>query len=121
GFGAVVLLVLISKNNPDPIQEDTRITGDILSQVLQTETAVETLKERLQKAIKDWDAQRSQLRRLKSSAQSAQSKLAVSKNTNTQLSDDLKGLSLVQKSLNRASISQGTATERDAEVGGIPV
>ena len=121
GFGAVVLLVLISKNNPDPAQEDTRITGDILSQVLQTETAVETLKERLQKAIKDWDAQRSQLRRLKSSAQSAQSKLAVSKNTNTQLSDDLKGLSLVQISLNRASISQGTTTERDAEVGGIPV
>ena len=38
-----------------------------------------------------------------------------------QLADDMRGLSLVQESLSRATIQPATADERDDEVGGIPV
>ena len=121
GFGAVVLLVLLSRNADAPSSNEDNIVEQLLAQVLAAEVVVEMLGERL---VQEEDKQESKsvlLDRLRSSAKELSESLAESHQDAEQLSKNLKGLSLVQESLQRASISASTAEIRDEEVGGIPV
>ncbi len=125
GFGAIVLLVLISKTLPDPASEDAQQevspTQELLGQVLKTETRVVILNRQLQDALGGQKSKLTLLQTLRRQARSSGAALAEMDNDIARQADDLSGLALVQSTLKRASISQATATKRDDEVGGIPV
>jgi len=121
GFGAIVLLVLISKQAPDPAPIDTSSTQALLGQVLQTETRISKLGQALARAEADQRSKALLLAKLGGQANNTGSELASAEEQLQRLQDDLEGLDLVQSSLSRASIRPATATTRDEEVGGIPV
>lgn len=121
GFGAIVLLVLLSKQLPEPAPIDTSETKAMLSQVLAAETRVDDLSRALADANSDRQSKAILLEKLKSQATASGADLASAESQLQRLKDNLEGLALVQSSLKRASIRPATATIRDEEVGGIPV
>jgi len=121
GFGAIVLLVLLSKNMPDQAQDEAFATKDLLKQVIGAETAVDSLTQQLKTAKESRQSKEVLLARLRKNARSRAAELQSVQGKRVQLDDDLKGLALVQSSLSRASIKKSTTQKRDAEVGGIPV
>jgi hypothetical protein len=121
GFGAIVLLVLISNNADAPSSDDSSIAQLLLSQVLQMETDVDAMSHELEAAKQARQTKQLLLDRLKQTVADTAGELQASQSDSSEVSDDLKGLALVQSSLKRASVSQATAEVRDTEVGGIPV
>ncbi len=120
GFGAVVLLVLISKTDILKVV-DTSELGSLLKSVFQYEATVAELSSFLEE-------QRARLNALEDKnkiLQSEQNKIAKDLQGKIEelakLEADGSGLELVQSALKTASISKTTATKRDLEVGGIPV
>lgn len=121
GFGAVVLLVLVS-NHADSITSSSSEQAEVaLNQVLSAEDQVEALKKQLSAEQDALSAKQILIAQLQQSAQQAASQLSDDKNQNEQLQADLTGLSLVETALKKAAISQRTTMARDEEVGGIPV
>ncbi len=121
GFGAVVLLVLISKQQPDPAQDTAGPVKEFLSQVLSTETTVESLKKQLATEQSRRAESTRLLQRLQMQNRTTESALNATAQTIEQQQARISGLELVQSSLSRSAISQATAKTRDEEVGGIPV
>ncbi len=120
GFGAVILLVLISK----PLESTSSnidAAKDMLQQVISAQDSVD-------ESASERDKKQQELASLKqisaliiNSEATAKKQLGAKTSQLKKLDGDLEGLSLVESSLKRASIRPGSATKRDAEVGGIPV
>lgn len=121
GFGAIVLLVLISNNADAPSSDDAAIAQGLLRQVLQQERAVDALSDEVQETEEMLRARKILVAELMDAAAAAANDLGVSQRKADQLSDDLDGLAVVKSSLKKAAISPGTSDARDDEVGGIPV
>nr|VFK27742.1 MAG: hypothetical protein BECKMB1821G_GA0114241_10301 [Candidatus Kentron sp. MB]VFK30266.1 MAG: hypothetical protein BECKMB1821I_GA0114274_101442 [Candidatus Kentron sp. MB]VFK75160.1 MAG: hypothetical protein BECKMB1821H_GA0114242_101642 [Candidatus Kentron sp. MB] len=122
GFGAVVLLVLISKPMEDISKSGIDEAGALLRQVIATETRIDTLAEQIDRQNKKNEEQMAESGSLHHAAQTLSRQLAKKEKEEKNLAGDLEGLSLVKESLKRASIApSSTKTTRDAEVGGIPV
>jgi len=121
GFGAVILLVLISK----PLESNTPATIDatehLLKQVMSAEDRVAESTGQLEKEKKELARLKQLQARLNNSEATAKSKLGAKTRELNKLDGDLEGLSLVETSLKRTSIKPSSATTRDIEVGGIPV
>jgi hypothetical protein len=124
GFGAVVLLVLISSNSESPISAAETKAATLLQQVLSAEKIVKTLQRNL---INERDNLISKELLLKSmqdvSLKSKQQESSTAK-LSKKLQEDLAGLELIQNSLaslKRAPISPKNEVKLDNEVGGIPV
>jgi len=122
GFGAVVLLVLISntqeKENPSSISE----AEAMLQQVMALETRIDALSLEVDEVEKKSEAQKAQSANLKAASMKLDQQLGQEDDAKKKLDGDLKGLSLVQSTLKRVSITPATTkTIRDVEVGGIPV
>ncbi len=120
GFGAVVLLVLISKSDITNVVNTSEL-GSLLQSVFHYEATVSELSSYLEE-------QRVKLNALKDKnkiLQSEQNKIAKDLQGKIEelakLEADGSGLELVQSALKTASISKTTAKKRDLEVGGIPV
>ena len=122
GFGAVVLLVLISNNAPDTSQSSVDETHTLLDQVISLQTRVDELAEEIDQQKQQNDKRLSDRANLGNAAQTLSRRLGQKDTETRKLDDDLEGLSLVQDSLKQISIvpSSSSAT-RDDEVGGIPV
>ncbi len=124
GFGAVVLLVLISPYAESPLSDLETDAESLLQQVLQAETLEQELESELaeaQQETADKEILLDRLKRLSAEVNAQQRSAAAAAQS---LREDIEGLELVQSSLerqNRTSISQPTRTDRDVEVGGIPV
>lgn len=122
GFGAVVLLVLISKTADDRAQSSVDEVESLLSQVLSLETSIDGLAREIdqqQKKNNDMLAEKGSLGR---AAETLAKNLSVKEQEENKLAGDLEGLSLVDSALQRVSISpSSTDTTRDEEIGGIPV
>ena len=124
GFGAVVLLVLISTYGESPLSDLENDAESLLQQVLRAEALEKELESTLAEARQEATDKEILLRSLTqlSAETGAQQRAAAS--AAESLREDIEGLELVQSSLERqrrASISQPTRIDRDAEVGGIPV
>jgi hypothetical protein len=121
GFGAIVMLVLITRpfEEAEPV-DNTRIP-ELLSEVLKTETSVNSMTTQLVEAREALDTKRLLLNRLRTNSAATAEQNQNSDQIANRLADDLRGLSLVESSLKRASIRPKTAKFRDDEVGGIPV
>nr|VFJ64577.1 MAG: hypothetical protein BECKFW1821C_GA0114237_100616 [Candidatus Kentron sp. FW] len=122
GFGAVVLLVLISKPMEDVSKSSIDEAGALLSQVVALETRVDTLNDAIDRQNKKNDEQVAERGSLHHAAETLSQQLGRKEQEEKNLRDDLDGLSLVKDSLKRTSITpSSTKTTRDEEVGGIPV
>ena len=123
GFGAVVMLVLISKTN-----DDISITGKAeVENLLTTIISLENIISETQQTIKTQLSKSNQLSNKKNQLESdliqLENKIQQQQTKQSSLAADAQGLSLVQSTLKQASISTPikTNTPRDKEVGGIPV
>jgi len=121
GFGAIVLLVLISKTDPDPSPTELEAARDLLTRVLQAESQVEDLVKRLSAAEGGRRSKETLETTLASSARTTADELTALQARIEKLDSDLEGLSLVQQFLKRAAVRPSRAKIRDVEVGGIPV
>jgi len=121
GFGAVVLLVLISKPLEGISSSDVDASKQMLQEVITAEDRVAQSSRELEKKQQDLASLQHISALILASEATAKKQLSATARELEKLNGDLKGLSMVEASLQRASIRPGTATKRDAEVGGIPV
>ncbi len=122
GFGAVVLLILVAKPNEDITPPFSESAEQIISEITTLDQVIDLLKEKVAEASSSIATARQQL---ESGAQYTAELEKESEKTRKEASlakESLEGLSLVEESLERASIRPATNTKkRDDEVGGIPV
>lgn len=122
GFGAVVLLVLISKTAENPVGSSIVEVEKLLQQVTALETNITTLEEQIVQQKATNSEQQTERKRLDQFSNNLSLTLSTKTSEEQRLARDLKGLSLVQSSLQKVSIRPATSTAtRDEEVGGIPV
>jgi len=121
GFGAVVLLVLISKPFEGASGSDIDAAEQMLKQVMAAEDSVAKSSAELEKKQKELASLKQINALLKNSEASAKKQFGAKTRQLEKLDGDLEGLSLVLTSLKRASIRPSSSTKRDIEVGGIPV
>lgn len=122
GFGAVVLLILISKTAEEPEKGSLELAQDIIAET----TTVERTIGELQKEAAERQVRLNSLSQQVTSLSQEQAQLENRRNAasaaDQKAKADLEGLELVEETLNRASIQPSTNTsKRDEEVGGIPV
>ena len=122
GFGAIVLLVLISHTDRDTPESNVDQVENQLNQVLALKTQANSLAKKIDQKKKLNKIQLENSRNLGREAQASLESLRTRENEERELAGDLDGLSLVQSTLERVSISPSTSNNsRDDEVGGIPV
>jgi hypothetical protein len=122
GFGAVVLLVLISNTAEAPSQESVTQVETLLDQMQSLENQINSLAQEIDQQKKKNDDQLAESGSLGRASQTLSQNLGRKEQEEKALAGDLEGLSLVESSLKRISIAPSTSnTTRDEEVGGIPV
>ncbi len=122
GFGAVVLLVLISNTAETPSKSEVSEVESLFDQVITLENTIDSLAQKIDRQKKQNDDQLAESSGLGSAAENLIKKLGQKENEEKTLAGDLQGLALVQETLERVSIAPSTSnTTRDEEVGGIPV
>ena len=122
GFGAIVLLVLISHTDKDSPQSSADQVENQLEQVIMLKTKIDSLAKKIDDQKKRNDIQLEESVSLDRAAQTFSQSLSKKEREAKELAGDLDGLSLVQSTLKRVSIAPSTSnTFRDDEVGGIPV
>lgn len=122
GFGAVVLLVLISNTAEDTSLSNVVEVEKLLAQVITLENSIDGLAQKIDQQKKKNDDQLAETGSLGGAAETLAKSLSRKEREENALAGDLQGLSLVQSTLNRVSISPSSSnTIRDVEVGGIPV
>ena len=121
GFGAVILLVLVSNNADAPSFEETDIAANLLRQAFQEEALVDDLTEQVSQEMDTLRSKLALLKRLRDIARDAADSLSMKDEEARKNRGDLQGLALVQSSLKRASIAKKSTQKRDDEVGGIPL
>jgi hypothetical protein len=123
GFGAVIILVLISKPNDDVSISGKEEVDDLLNTVITLENSVANVKQSITEKLAKANQLSNENERLAKAASQVEKKIEQQQQKQTSLDDDLKGLELVQSTLKRAAIPTPKTknTQRDEEVGGIPV
>jgi hypothetical protein len=123
GFGAVIMLVLISKPHDDvSIIGKGEIEG-LLKTVITLENSISDIKQTIETQSLQSDKLSDAKRQLEIASTQLENNIQLQKDKKTSLADDVEGLTLVQSTLKQASISTPNVTQptRDKEVGGIPV
>ena len=121
GFGAVVLLVLISDFSEAVLPELPTQTEALLRTVLAERRVAEDLRAALERAQREAAARERRLAQRRAEAAAARKALQAGEAERRALDENLAGLTLVEQSLRRTAIRPDTAEQRDDEVGGIPV
>jgi len=122
GFGAVVLLVLISNPKQNIDQSHINQVENLLSQVITLNTQIGDLEQQIDRQKKQNDQQLAESGDLESASQTLSQGLGQKEREEEALAGDLDGLALVQSTLQTTTIKPATNTTiRDEEVGGIPV
>jgi hypothetical protein len=124
GFGAVVLLVLISKTSESPVKTIENEAQGLLQRVMTAEQDNKSLTQQLEALHEAIASKRMLVQSLGKMSADAEQKAQAVKQQTEKLKDDVAGLEAVQSSLERlkqSSVSKHTTDVRDDEVGGIPV
>ena len=120
GFGAMILILLITK--PGVVEsENTAEVGALLNQSFESEDLIGRLSARLEQLKRELDEWRGQNKDALLTEQTRDEELRRKETRSANLENELSGLASAKQSLERAAASRDTATERDVEVGGIPV
>ncbi|HCP00338.1 MAG: hypothetical protein CL573_08560 [Alphaproteobacteria bacterium] len=124
GFGAIVLLVLIS---PFGISDEAGGADEVpslLQSLIGTEARIEQLEVALARETVRLEEARARLRAEDVSVDAAERALTAASNESAQRARDVEGLRNVERALRkqaRAGVTAPLAAARDSEVGGIPV
>ena len=121
GFGAVIMLVLISHTSDFRAELESSGVASLLKSLFEFEARVADKSHQLEVLRGQLTTARARTNSLRDVQQQLAMKSAVDNTKMEQLGDDIRGLELVQSSLDRASISLDTASNRDSMSGGIPV
>jgi len=123
GFGAVVMLVLISKPQDDISISGAEQVGGLLSTVIELENTLASQSKQI--VVQNSAAQKraNEQGQLRNSLAKIKRQISHQAQQQASLEDDEQGLSLVKSTLKQASIpsSKTISSVRDEEVGGIPV
>lgn len=120
GFGAMVLLLLITESGvtESDVNEDL---SALLGRTFQTEDSMRALSEELERLQRELAANRSANQDALAAHDARRQELERRQAEAEILQDEGRGLETVRQALQRAQTSRATASERDTEVGGIPV
>lgn len=122
GFGAVVLLVLISNTAENQTSGSDDSAQSLLRQVIALETRVDALSLEVETLQNKSAARKAESANLEAASMELTRQLGQEDEEKKKLDGDLQGLSLVEETLKRVSIKPATTKiTRDEEVGGIPV
>lgn len=123
GFGAVIMLVLISKTNDDNLIVEKDKIESLLKTVISLENNISDIKQTIETQLSKSSQIANQQQQLEAAALQLKNKIRQQQNKQTALAEDVEGLSLVQSTLKQASIAvpETRNRKRDEEVGGIPV
>ena len=121
GFGAMVLLILISKQMPESSPIDTTVINELLSKIFTVENQISDLNQKISDAQNDQSSKAILLKKLTVLDRGSSNEITALLRSIEKQKIDLAGLKLVQNSLKSASIKPATVKKRDQEVGGIPV
>lgn len=121
GFGAVIMLVLISHTSDFRADLESSGAVSLLKSIFEFETRVEDKAHQLEVLREQLSKARARTNTLVGIQKQLVMQVAADQTKMEQLGDDIRGLELVQSSLDRASISLDTAKSRDSMSGGIPV
>lgn len=123
-FGAVVMLILLAKNGEQGEYSQSAELADI-TQSIRSLASAESRISNLQEQLKSEQTKLSQAESQSASNSdrktALEAEIASAERTLQELTSKASGLELVLERADRAAISQGDATQRDDEVGGIPV
>lgn len=121
GFGAVIMLVLISHTSESTaIQDDGMISG-LLKNLFQSEQRIEEKRVQLQLLKQQLSSEQALMDDLNATRTQLQHRSETDRIKLKKLGVDIQGLELVESSLKRISITPDTAKQRDPMSGGIPV
>ncbi|MFT7235893.1 MAG: hypothetical protein ACI9QV_001479 [Methylophagaceae bacterium] len=123
GFGAVVMLILISKTDIDVSVTNAEDVSALLSSLLSLQNSVGNIEQELRDDLASLEELSGQKSAIRSASKALQSELAKLANNNIAMAKRIEGLSLVEEKLKQASLTKprNPTDKRDVEVGGIPV
>ena len=107
GFGAVVLLVLISKYQIAPEKGEQEEISPLLAKVIELENQNEALASELDQLQESLASASQEAQELSKKAEIEANRRETERKRGQKLQDDLEGLELVEKSLKRATITPG--------------
>jgi hypothetical protein len=123
GFGAVVMLILISKT-----YDDVSITGqdevkDLLTMLITLENSISEVQQAISSQQSKANKASNEIENLENATAQIKNTIQQQEQEKTALAEDVQGLALVESTLKQASLStkKMKIDERDEEVGGIPV
>ena len=123
GFGAVVMLVLISKTGDDIAVAGKEQITDLLGNLLNLENSISNIQQSIDNQQAEAEKLDSSNANLAQIAQGLEDEIRKQQRAQEEMQSSLEGLSLVESTLKQASTPtrKTQSTERDEEVGGIPV
>ncbi len=120
GFGAIVLLLLVTKSEVTELDSHVD-TSALLDHIFQIEDQVEQLSTQLGITRLELDKYKTGNKEVLLKQGVMEKELEQKQVEAADLKAESSGLEMVEQTLKRASISGNTARQRDQEVGGIPV
>ena len=122
GFGAVIILILVSKTSEDISVSGTNETGDLLKTVFSLQNKIQLLVDEITQQSNKNNLLSDQGNKLLDVEKELTQSVERKQQEEEILEKDQAGLALVQSTLKQASIKpKETKNIRDEEVGGIPV
>jgi hypothetical protein len=121
GFGAVIMLVLISHTSESTTIRDDGVVAGLLKNIFEYEQRIEDKRNEMQSLQEQLSAERSRADALNNARTQLRHRAETDGTKLQKLGEDVQGLELVESSMKRVSITPDTATQRDPMSGGIPV
>lgn len=121
GFGAVLMLILVSNTMLSSPGEVSENIGKLLKSIFNMQTELNTKQARLKSINENYRSAIERSAQLSNTQTILQQNLSRNEKHAKKFADDMKGLELIQSSLKRSTIRVDTSTKRDNMSGGIPV
>src|SRR5690606_31069697 len=112
GFGAVVLLILISKPGEGEFSGGIDEAREIMGQITRAERLISDLDERIAVIEGEKAGSRALIGQMQNTIEQLEEEKSSAAQAEAKARDDLEGLVLVEESLNRASIRPNTVPEK---------
>lgn len=123
GFGAVIMLILVSKTSDDIADFSKQQIANMLQTVVHLGQSIEELTATVSTLSDVSLVSSNESERLKSEAKQLSDAIAQQQQKQAAVNDTIKNLQLAQSTLKQAAISvpEVSDVKRDSEIGGIPV
>ncbi|KGM07967.1 Secreted protein, containing von Willebrand factor (VWF) type A domain [Methylophaga thiooxydans] len=123
GFGAVVMLILIAKTDVESSVAGADEVSALLASLISLQNSVTEIQQEMDADLNTLQQLSSQKQSVAQASQALENQRQSLEQKNASIAERISGLSLVEERLKQASLStpQRPNSERDIEVGGIPV